>query len=98
NFWLALMLQLLFGVYLARWLNGGNALLPTSGATDPNLIGFHVIDRLRHLVLPALVLAVQIIAVYSRFMRASMLEVMHSDYIRTARAKGVSERRVIFAH
>ena len=43
-------------------------------------------------------LAVQIIAVYSRYMRASMLEVMHSDYLRTARAKGLRERRVIARH
>jgi len=98
NFWFALILQLLVGVYLARWLNGGNALLPTSGATDPNLIGFHLVDRIRHLILPSIVLAVQIIAVYSRYMRTSMLEVMHSDFIRTARAKGISERRVIFSH
>jgi peptide/nickel transport system permease protein len=44
------------------------------------------------------VLAVQIIAVYSRLMRSSMLDVMHADYIRTARAKGLTERRVIFRH
>jgi peptide/nickel transport system permease protein len=53
---------------------------------------------MRHLILPGLVLAVQIIAVYSRYMRASMLEVLHSDYLRTARAKGIRERRVIVRH
>jgi peptide/nickel transport system permease protein len=55
-------------------------------------------DRVAHLALPATVLAVQIVAVYSRYMRASMLEVLHSDYLRTARAKGLRERRVIFRH
>ena len=55
-------------------------------------------DRIRHLVLPSIVLAVQIVAVYSRYMRASMLEVLHSDYLRTARAKGLRERRVIVRH
>jgi peptide/nickel transport system permease protein len=98
NFWFALMLQIFFGIYLARWINSGNAVLPTSGLQDPNLIGFHLIDRLRHVILPALVLAVQIIAVYSRFMRASMLDVMHADYIRTARAKGIKESRVVVQH
>jgi peptide/nickel transport system permease protein len=98
NFWFALMLQIFFGIYLARWINSGNAVLPTSGLQDPNLIGFHLIDRLRHVILPALVLAVQIIAVYSRFMRASMLDVMHADYIRTARAKGIKESRVVLQH
>jgi peptide/nickel transport system permease protein len=98
NFWFALILQIFFGIYLARWLNSGNAVLPTSGIADPNLVGFHLIDRLRHVILPAIVLAVQIIAVYSRFMRASMLDVMHADYIRTARAKGIKESRVVVRH
>src|SRR5437764_484077 len=66
--------------------------------TTPGTVGFHLLDRMRHLVLPSIVLAVQIIAVYSRYMRASMLEVMHSDYLRTARAKGLRERRVIARH
>jgi peptide/nickel transport system permease protein len=98
NFWFALMLQLLFGVYFVKWLHMSTPIFYTSGMFDPNLVGFHLIDRLRHLGLPALVLAVQIIAIYSRLMRASMLEVMHADYIRTARAKGVKERGVIFRH
>jgi len=66
--------------------------------SDPNLTHFDLLDRIRHLALPATVLAVQIIAIYSRLMRSSMLEVMHADYIRTARAKGLTERRVIFRH
>jgi peptide/nickel transport system permease protein len=61
--------------------------------------GFHFfVDRLQHLVLPVVTLATVQIAVYSRFMRASMLEVVHADYIRTARAKGLPERIVILRH
>ena len=55
-------------------------------------------DYLRHLILPVLTLTVQIIAEWSRFQRASMLDVMSADYIRTARAKGVPRRKVIFKH
>jgi peptide/nickel transport system permease protein len=98
NFWLALMLQLFFGLYLTRWLGTGTPIFYTQGLSDPTLTHFDLLDRIRHLVLPATVLAVQIIAVYSRLMRASMLEVMHADFIRTARAKGIRERQVIAKH
>jgi peptide/nickel transport system permease protein len=98
NFWFALLLQIFFGVYLTRWLHLSSPFLPIAGLYTPGSVGFHLLDRLRHLVLPMLVLAVQIIAVYSRYMRASMLEVLHSDYLRTARAKGLRERRVIVRH
>ena len=54
--------------------------------------------RLKHLILPVTVVAIQIIAVYSRYMRASLLEVKNSDYLRTARAKGVSEKRILVRH
>jgi len=59
--------------------------------------GFNM-DYVRHLVLPVLTLIVQSVAVWSRFERASMLDVLNADYVRTARAKGVSERKVIFRH
>jgi peptide/nickel transport system permease protein len=98
NFWFALLLQLFFGLYLTRWLNLKEPIFFTAGRNTPGTFGFHPFDIARHLVLPMLVLAVQIIAVYSRYMRASMLEVMHSDYLRTARAKGLRERRVIVGH
>ncbi len=98
TFWFAVMLQLFFGIYLTRWLHLGAPLLPVAGITTPGSFGFHLMDRLRHLILPAMVLAVQIIAVYSRYMRASMLDVMHSDYLRTARAKGLREGQVIIRH
>jgi len=98
NFWFALLLQVFFGVYLTRWLHLTGPIFPTAGLSTPGTVGFHLFDRLRHLVLPTAVLAVQGIAVYSRYMRASMLEVLHADYLRTARAKGLRERRVIVRH
>jgi peptide/nickel transport system permease protein len=55
-------------------------------------------DYARHLALPVLTLTVQIIAEWSRYQRSSMLDVMSSDYIRTAKAKGLSRRKVIFKH
>ena len=61
--------------------------------------GIHfLVDRAQHLVLPVIVLVTGQVAIYSRFMRASMLEVINSDYIRTARAKGLAERRTIMKH
>jgi peptide/nickel transport system permease protein len=57
-----------------------------------------VLDILYHLVLPATILAFGLIAQYTRFMRSSMLEVIHQDYIRTARAKGLKEGKVILKH
>ena len=67
-------------------------LLPISGHGRPGL------DRLAHLVLPALTLAVTGVAYYSRLVRGEMIETMAEDYVRTARAKGLSERRVIVRH
>ena len=59
--------------------------------------GFNL-DYLRHVALPVLTLTVQSVAVWSRFQRASMLDVLNADYVRTARAKGVPRRKVIFGH
>jgi peptide/nickel transport system permease protein len=98
NFWFALLLQIFFGVYLTKWLHLSSPIFATAGLYTPGRTGFDLVDRIRHLVLPMLVLSVQIIAYYSRYIRASMLEVLHSDYLRTARAKGLRERRVIFRH
>jgi peptide/nickel transport system permease protein len=97
-FWFALIVQLLFGLYMVRWLHLQQPVFFTAGLSTPGSVGFDLIDRLRHVALPAVVLAVQSIAVYSRYMRASMLEVLGSDYLRTARAKGVRERNVIIHH
>ena len=97
-FWLGLMLQLFFGLYLANWLGVGPPLLPTAGIYSPGQQGFDLVDRARHLVLPVMALSLQLVAGYSRYMRASMLDVMGSDFIRTARAKGVGEPAVVVRH
>jgi peptide/nickel transport system permease protein len=97
-FWFGLILQIVFGVYLPGWLGHSGAIFPIAGMMEPGSEGFHLGDRLSHLVLPVLTLSVQFIAVYSRYLRASMLEQIHSDYMRTARAKGLGEGRVIIRH
>lgn len=88
-FWFGLLAILAFAVQL-RWL-------PTSGMLT---IGsdFDALDRLRHLVMPAGVLALVSAAHYTRYIRGSMLEVIHQDYVRTARAKGLGERLVVMRH
>jgi peptide/nickel transport system permease protein len=83
---------------LTRWLGLSKPLLPTSGIYPAGHKGFDLFLRIKHLILPITVVAIQIIAVYSRYMRASLLEVKNSDYLRTARAKGVSERRILVRH
>ena len=98
SFWLALLLQLLVGVELTRWLHLSSPILATAGMATPGSQGFHLLDRARHLALPIVVLSVQEIATYSRYVRASMLEAMSADYLRTARAKGLRERRVVLRH
>lgn len=96
-FWLALMLQVLFvNIYL--WFDVRIFYTANLSGVDPGS-GIHfLLDRIQHLGLPILVLMVASIAQYSRFMRASMLEVVNSDYVRTARAKGLPERRVTMKH
>jgi len=96
-FWLALMLQVLF-VYIYQWTGVRIFYVATLSGVDPGS-GLHfVLDRAQHLALPVLVLMVASIASYSRYMRASMLEVVNSDYVRTARAKGLPERSVTMRH
>lgn len=96
-FWLALMLQVLFTNVFLKW---DVRVFYTSGLSSEDAgDGVHFwIDRLQHLGLPAMALALLQIATYSRFMRSSMLEVVNSDYVRTARAKGLHERTVTFKH
>ena len=96
-FWLALMLQILFvNIYL--WFDVRIFYVASLNSVDPGS-GIHfVLDRAQHLALPVIVLAVANIASYSRYMRAAMLEVVNSDYVRTARAKGLDERRVTMKH
>ncbi len=97
-FWFALILQIVFGLYLTNWFHLSSPILPTAGLFSPGGSGLNIADRARHLVLPVTVLSVQIVALYSRYTRAGMLEVLHSDYLRTARAKGLTERTVMVRH
>ena len=92
----AVIFQLVFAVLWVQWF--GKSLLPTSGVYPPGHQGFDPVLMSKHMILPVTVVAIQIIAVYSRYMRASLLEVLNSDYMRTARAKGISERRVLVKH
>jgi peptide/nickel transport system permease protein len=96
-FWLGLMLQVLV-VHI--FLSTGHRLFPVSNlnSVDPGEGLDFWIDRAHHLVLPVFVLMVASVAQYSRYMRASMLEVVNSDYVRTARAKGLNERQVTMRH
>jgi ABC-type dipeptide/oligopeptide/nickel transport system permease component len=96
-FWLALMLQILFTNLYLKW---NVRIFYTSGLSSENAgSGIHFwIDRFQHLAIPAMTLMILSVAAYSRFMRASMLEVINSDYIRTARAKGLPERTVTLKH
>jgi peptide/nickel transport system permease protein len=91
------MLQVLFvNIYL--WFDIRIFYTASLSGVDPGH-GIHfALDRAQHLALPIIVLCVASIATYSRFMRGSMLEVINSDYVRTARAKGLPERRVIMRH
>jgi peptide/nickel transport system permease protein len=90
-FWMGLILIFFFGVYL-NWL-------PTGGRQTVTLSGeFDLADRIKHLILPSLVLAVGWMAVLSRFMRTETLEVLHNDYIRTAKAKGLAPYSIWFVH
>ena len=96
-FWLALMAQV---AVVQIYERTGHRLFPIANlnSVDPGT-GIHFwIDRAHHLVLPVFVLMVAGIAGYSRYMRAAMLEVINSDYVRTARAKGLNERKVMMKH
>ena len=96
-FWLALMLQILFvNIYL--WFDVRIFYVANLNSVDPGSGLDFFLDRAQHLALPIIVLAVANIAAYSRFMRAAMLEVVNSDYVRTARAKGLEERKVTMKH
>lgn len=89
GFWLGIMLILLFSVELQ--------LLPSAGMRSPSE-GGDVLDVLKHLTLPALTLAAFNVAIVARLTRSSMLEVIRQDFVRTARAKGLSEWVVVNRH
>jgi peptide/nickel transport system permease protein len=91
------MLQIVFvNVYL--WTDVRIFYVANLNSVDPGGGLSFVLDRAQHLALPVLVVMVANVATYSRFMRASMLEVVNSDYVRTARSKGLNERRVTMGH
>jgi peptide/nickel transport system permease protein len=94
TFWLALLLQILFVDVYLKW---NVRIFYTSGLNTPGH-GAWSLDRLQHIGLPVITLSIISFAIYTRFMRASMLDVINSDYIRTARAKGIPEARVIGRH
>jgi len=93
SFWLGIMMIIFFSVKLGWFPVGG---METIGA-DLGLWG-QVLDIVHHLVLPSLALGLFYAATYTRVMRASMLEVWQMDFVRTARAKGLSRPRVIIGH
>lgn len=92
DFWMSFILILVFGAPLLDLLPMGGRCAPTRGGCPP----FYA--RLDYIVLPMVVLALGGIAGWSRFMRAAMLETINSDYIRTARAKGLTSRLIWFKH
>jgi peptide/nickel transport system permease protein len=107
-FWLAILMQLLFGLRL-DWLPISGRLPTLTPPPDP-ITRLYLVDSLlrgewatfreafSHIILPALTLSFASLATIARFTRASLLDVLHNDYVRTARAKGLTERRVVMRH
>lgn len=89
NFWLGIVVIIIFAVQL-RWL-------PASGVSSIGS-GFQLSDRLEHLILPASVLAFSLMPNVVRVTRAALMEVMSTDYVRTARSKGLVERTILLKH
>jgi peptide/nickel transport system permease protein len=96
EFWLGLILILVFYGWLKNPATG-EPLLPPGGMQTLGA-GFSLADRVKHLILPVTMGMVGWVAWYSRFLRSSMLDVIHQDFIRTARAKGLRERVVLLRH
>jgi peptide/nickel transport system permease protein len=96
EFWLGLILILIFYVWLKNPVTG-DSLLPAGGMYT---LGseFSLVDWIKHLILPVTMGVVGWVTWYSRFLRSSMLDVIHQDYVRTARAKGLRMSRVYFKH
>jgi peptide/nickel transport system permease protein len=95
-FWVGLVLMLIFYAWLKNPATG-KGLLPAAGMYT---LGqpFSLADRIKHLILPSATLGLAWVSWYSRYLRSSMLDVIHQDYVRTARAKGLRERVVIYKH
>lgn len=107
SFWLAIMLILLLAGVLNILPTSGRS---TYGIAGPDQTGFYIVDSilqnnwpavgdaLKHIFMPALALGVNMLGILMRVTRSSILEVMNEDYVRTARAKGLKEKRVIWRH
>jgi peptide/nickel transport system permease protein len=99
-FLVAIALQVLLALYLEKWT--GVKMFYVAGMNDPGYSSMTMvqrfIDTIQHLALPAISIALISLAGYARFQRASMLEVLHADYLRTAKAKGLPRRTVIVKH
>jgi peptide/nickel transport system permease protein len=93
-FFIALMSMFIFAVLFKRW---GLPYLPTVGMFDPQA-GKTFGQVVYHMILPVISMSVVSLASYSRYIRSTMLDVLNQDYIRTARAKGLSRQAVIFVH
>lgn len=92
-FWLGMIILLVFALYLPLFPAFGIRSIP-----EPEHLFDRILDIINHLVLPTFTLTILYLANYSRLSRASMLDVLGADYIRTARTKGLSEFKVIFKH
>lgn len=93
NFWLGLVMIIIFSVHLG-WLPPGGV---ASVDAAPTFMA-QLVDRTSYLVMPVLVLSLASMANWTRYMRSSMLEVIQQDFVRTARSKGLSDRRVVYGH
>ncbi len=92
-FWTGILLLIAFSLKI-QWF-------PVAGMRDVTIVGgfwTHAVDVARHLFLPAITLGSIFLALYSRLSRATMMEVLGSDYVRTAKAKGLTEREVVYKH
>lgn len=96
SFWLALMLMLVFGGSGLGWLPVLG--IADAGARGPGASGPGALDVLRHSILPVATLSAASLAYLSRHVRAAMVEALAADFVRAARAKGISERRVVWRH
>ena len=90
SFWLGLVMIIVFAVQL-RWL-------PSQGILTVGADQWDILDRIKHMLMPAVVLSLTGIAQYSRILRTETLDVLGQDFVRTAHAKGLRERTVIFVH
>ncbi len=106
-FWFGLMLIIVFALKAKQWgfpyfpAGGVESIRPAADASVLGLLGAvpgSALDRLVHLIMPTLVLSLLSMAGWARFVRSSMLEVLRQDYVRTARAKGLNQTRVVAKH